>query len=109
LKCGVKVVEYRKTQLHGKVAVVDDDWATVGSSNWDGLSLFVNQEANIVVKNREFTEALRQHIEQAVAEGVAIRQEDFANIPWYVRACYGAAYLFYKNVLRVITLGKYTE
>ncbi|WP_236422640.1 phospholipase D-like domain-containing protein, partial [Escherichia coli] len=36
---GVRVVEYRKTQLHAKVAVVDDDWATVGSSNCDGLSL----------------------------------------------------------------------
>ncbi|HEV7856591.1 MAG TPA: phospholipase D-like domain-containing protein, partial [Herminiimonas sp.] len=30
---GVKIVEYRKTHLHGKVAVVDDQWATVGSSN----------------------------------------------------------------------------
>jgi cardiolipin synthase len=109
LKCGVKVVEYRKTQLHGKVAVVDDEWATVGSSNWDGFSLFVNQEANIVVKDREFAQALRAHIEQAVAEGVTIRLEDYASIPWYKRACYGAAYLFYKNVLRVITLGKYAE
>ena len=26
LKSGVKVVEYRKTQLHGKVAVIDDEW-----------------------------------------------------------------------------------
>ncbi|MBC7413600.1 MAG: cardiolipin synthase B, partial [Herminiimonas sp.] len=50
MKAGVKVVEYRKTQLHAKVAVVDDGWATVGSSNYDGLSLFVNQEANIVVR-----------------------------------------------------------
>ncbi|MGN6701878.1 MAG: phospholipase D-like domain-containing protein, partial [Burkholderiaceae bacterium] len=45
LKHGVKLVEYRHTQLHGKVALIDDEWATVGSSNCDGLSLFVNQEA----------------------------------------------------------------
>ncbi len=49
---GIQVVEYRKTQLHAKIAVVDDDWATVGSSNCDGLSLFLNQEANIVVQKR---------------------------------------------------------
>jgi cardiolipin synthase len=109
LKSGVKVVEYRKTQLHGKVATIDDDWATVGSSNWDGFSLLINQEANIVVRDREFTQALRRHIEQAVADGVTVRLEDYANIPWYERAWYGAASLLYKGVLRVITLGKYTE
>lgn len=109
LKAGVKVVEYRKTQLHGKVAVVDDEWATVGSSNWDGFSLFVNQEANVVIKDQKFARALRMHIEQAVAEGVTIRLEDYANIPWYKRAGHGAAYLFYKGVLRIITLGRYTE
>jgi cardiolipin synthase len=109
LKCGVKVVEYRKTQLHGKVAVVDDDWATVGSSNWDGFSLLVNQEANVVVRDRQFANALRRHIEQAVADGEAVRSEDYANIPWYERAWYGAAYLLYKGFLRIITAGKYTE
>lgn len=109
LKSGVKVVEYRRTQLHGKVAVIDDEWATVGSSNWDGLSLFVNQEANVVIKDRAFARALRNHIERAVAEGVTVQIEDYANIPWYRRAWYGAAYLVYKCILRIITLGKYTE
>jgi cardiolipin synthase len=53
----MRIVEYRKTQLHAKVAVVDDDWATVGSSNCDGLSLFVNQEANVVVRDAAFARA----------------------------------------------------
>lgn len=109
LKSGVRVVEYRKTQLHGKVAVIDDEWATVGSSNWDGLSLFVNHEANLVVKDTNFSRNLREKIEQAVAAGVTVRLEDYANIPWYERAWYGAAYLLYKGILRVITLGRYTE
>ena len=109
LKSGVRVVEYRKTQLHGKVAVIDDDWATVGSSNWDGFSLFVNQEANVVVRDAAFAHDLRQHIERAIAEGVTIRMEDYANIPWYKRAWHGAAYLFYKSVLRLITRGRGTE
>ncbi len=109
LKSGVKVVEYRKTQLHGKVAVVDDEWATVGSSNWDGLSLLINQEANVVVKDHDFAQALRKHIERAVQEGVPVRMEDYVNIPWYERAWYGAAYILYKAILRIFTLGRYTE
>ncbi len=109
LKSGVKVVEYRKTQLHGKVAVIDDEWATVGSSNCDGLSLFVNQEANIVAKDADFARDLRAHIERGVAEGIPVRSEDFANIAWYKRLWYGAAYLLYKSILRIITSGKYNE
>lgn len=109
LKSGVKVVEYRKTQLHGKVAVIDDEWATVGSSNWDGLSLFVNQEANVVVRGAEFAQSLREHIENAVRDGVVVRLEDYVNIPWYERAWYGAAYWLYKGILSIVTLGRYTE
>jgi cardiolipin synthase A/B len=109
LKAGVKIVEYRKTQLHGKVAVVDDDWATVGSSNYDGLSLFVNQEANIIIRDEKFSRALREHIERAVAEGIVIDPLEFANVPWYKRMWYGGAYLFYRSVLWLLTIGKYTD
>jgi cardiolipin synthase len=109
LKSGVKVVEYRKTQLHGKVAVVDEEWSTVGSSNWDGLSLLVNQEANIVVQDRGFSQLLRDHIRRAVADGVPVRLEDYANKPWYKRMLYGAAYVFYRTVLRAIASGRYDE
>jgi cardiolipin synthase len=108
LEHGVKIYEYQKTQLHGKVAVVDDDWATVGSSNYDGFSLFVNQEANIVVKDAPFAHALREHIRHGVDDAVRINPEEFRNTPWYRRAWYGTAFLIYRAMLRVITMGKYT-
>lgn len=109
LKAGVNVVEYRKTQLHAKVAVVDDTWATVGSSNCDGLSLFVNQEANVVVRDAAFSNQLRQAIEHATADGVVIDARQFGHVHWYRRAWYGAAYFLYQGVMRIITLGKYSE
>ena len=109
LEAGVKVVEYRKTQLHGKVAVVDEEWATVGSSNWDGLSLLVNQEANVVVRDRGVAQQLRMHVMHAVADGVPVMLQDYANKPWYKRMLYGAAYVFYRSVLRAIASGRYDE
>jgi cardiolipin synthase len=108
LKSGVNVVEYRKTQLHGKVAVIDDEWATVGSSNCDGLSLFLNQEANVVVKDATFAAQLRVYIEAAVADGIVVKLEDYVHIPWYRRAWYEAAYLVYQGLMRVVTLGHYS-
>ena len=108
LEHGVKIYEYQKTQLHGKVAVVDDEWATVGSSNYDGFSLFVNQEANIVVKNAEFAQALRDHIRHGVMDAVPVHAEEFRNTPWHRRAWYGTAFLLYRGLMRVITMGRYT-
>ncbi|GGC81335.1 cardiolipin synthase ClsB [Undibacterium terreum] len=107
MKYGVKIVEYRKTQLHAKVAVVDEEWATVGSSNFDGLSLFVNQEANVVIRDAAFSQELTTHLEQGIADGVLIAAEDYNNKPWYKRAWYGTAYLIYRSVMRIATLGGY--
>jgi cardiolipin synthase len=105
LAAGVKVYEYRKTQLHAKVAVVDDDWSTVGSSNCDGLSLFLNQEANIVVKDVEFAAKMRAHILRGIADGTPICQEEFDNVGWIRRAGYDTAYFFYRMAMRVFAIG----
>ena len=51
--------EYCERPLHGKVAVVDDEWATVGSSNLDPLSLSLNLEANVIMRDRAFADCLR--------------------------------------------------
>ena len=107
LDAGVKLVEYRHTQLHAKVAVADGDWATVGSSNIDGLSLFLNKEANVVIRDVQFAKALRVHIEQGVAQGVAVDRAAYAGIPWFKRVWYGAAFLLYQTIIRVVTWSKY--
>lgn len=64
---GVRIFEYTPAFLHAKVAVVDDDWSTVGSSNIDPLSLLLNLEANIVVRDTDFAAALRARFEAALA------------------------------------------
>jgi cardiolipin synthase len=105
LAAGVKVYEYRKTQLHAKVAVIDDDWSTVGSSNCDGLSLFLNQEANIVVKDAGFAADMREHILRGIADGVPICMEEFEHVGWFRRAGYGTAYFLYKMTMRIFAIG----
>ncbi|MCL1886322.1 MAG: phospholipase D-like domain-containing protein [Betaproteobacteria bacterium] len=107
LKSGVRVYEYRKTQLHGKVAAIDDAWATVGSSNCDGLSLFINHEANVIVGDTQFVATLHAHILNGVAEAEEIRLEDFERLPGYLRFWYGTAHLIYRSIMRVVTWGDY--
>lgn len=66
LAAGVRVFEYTPAFLHAKVALVDDDWATVGSSNIDPLSLLLNLEANVVVHDAEFNADLARRFDAAL-------------------------------------------
>jgi cardiolipin synthase len=67
-KAGVRIFEYRDRPLHGKVAIIDDEWATIGSSNLDPLSLGLNLEANVVIRDRAFNEQLAQRLEHLMRD-----------------------------------------
>ena len=62
LPAGVRILEYCRRPLHGKVAVVDGRWSTVGSSNLDPLSLWLNLEANVLVEDEHFATCLRDRL-----------------------------------------------
>jgi cardiolipin synthase len=62
LRAGVRIYEYCDRPLHGKVALVDDEWSTVGSSNLDPLSLSLNLEANVIIRDRAFNEHLHSRL-----------------------------------------------
>jgi cardiolipin synthase len=70
---GIRVFEYTPAFLHAKVAVVDEDWATVGSSNIDPLSLLLNLEANAVVRDGDFARELVAQLDQAFAASVEVK------------------------------------
>ncbi|MDP3812059.1 MAG: cardiolipin synthase ClsB [Hydrogenophaga sp.] len=68
IRADVRVFEYNERPLHGKVAVVDDIRATVGSSNLDPTSLSLNLEANVVVRDAAFARHLRERIDHLMAQ-----------------------------------------
>ncbi len=68
VRAGVRIHEYCERPLHGKVAVIDDEWATVGSSNLDPISLGLNLEANLFVMDRAFASQLRERLDVLIME-----------------------------------------
>ena len=69
LEAGVAIQEYHRSFLHAKVAVVDDHWATVGSSNIDPYSLLMAREANVFVRDPYFADQLRQELLTMIGDG----------------------------------------
>lgn len=66
LSAGVEIHEYAQSYLHAKVAVVDRQWATVGSSNLDPLSLLLAHEANVVIVDHAFAVELHDRLESVM-------------------------------------------
>jgi cardiolipin synthase len=49
LEAGAHIYEMRDAVLHAKLAVVDDTWSVIGSSNLDRRSVVFNNEADAVI------------------------------------------------------------
>jgi cardiolipin synthase len=86
LGAGMRVFEYRSSFLHAKVAVIDQQWATVGSSNIDPFSLLLAKEANVVVRDTRFAEQLRRSLGQAMDDGATeLHPQLWQQLPWHAR------------------------
>ncbi len=94
LNAGVEIYEYHKSFMHAKVAVIDNNWATVGSSNIDPFSMLLGREANVVVEDYGFAQQLKQSLMRAVAQGATqVVRERWKNLALAQRIliwiCYG--------------------
>ncbi len=90
---GIEIYEYSRSFLHAKVGVVDDAWATVGSSNIDPFSLLLAREANLVVRDQHFACELRARIEEAIEhDSVPILAEHRSKNGLFARAIHALSY-----------------
>ena len=93
LSSGVAIQEYHQSFLHAKVAVVDDDWATVGSSNIDPYSLLMAREANVFVRDPDFSNQLRGELLRMIEEGARrVRPQHWALRPRLYKGLVWMAY-----------------
>jgi cardiolipin synthase A/B len=72
LSGGVRIYEYCERPFHGKVALVDDEWSTAGSSNLDPLSLALNLEANVLIRDRGFNAELYRRLEHMMTHACRV-------------------------------------
>jgi len=54
--------KYRPIYVHAKIAVIDDEWGTVGSANLNGRGMAGDSEINVTTTDRASLEALRLHL-----------------------------------------------
>jgi cardiolipin synthase A/B len=66
LRNNIELYEYQPTILHGKIAVCDSEWLTIGSYNVNNISAYASIELNINVKDPRFTKHVEETIRQII-------------------------------------------
>jgi len=64
---GVKFYRYEPGFLHQKVILIDDDFAAVGTANFDNRSIRLNFELMVLLANREFAAEVAKMLENDLA------------------------------------------
>jgi len=86
LDAGIEIHEYAPSALHAKVAVIDQRWATVGSTNLDPLSMLLAREANVMTTDRRFSALLHRCLDDIlVRAGQQLDAQTLGKRPWLQR------------------------
>jgi len=79
LENGIEIYELQDNILHAKYMIVDDIWATIGSTNFLDRSFFCNIEANIEVLDENFANALKKIFLKDLEHSKIITLENWKN------------------------------
>jgi cardiolipin synthase len=106
LAANISIYEYPSGLLHAKAMVVDRRWATLGSSNCDHLSFFLNHEANFVVRNHPVVKEIRWKIEdQALEKGIKVDSDLYAKRPLLAKLFNWISYVFVRLLFIFLVIG----
>ena len=83
-EAGVKVYEYVPRVLHAKTVLIDD-WATVGSSNFNRRSLLRDLEVDIVLSKPESIMSMESQFLLDIAQSNRISRLKWERRPWLLR------------------------
>lgn len=84
-RAGVKVYLYEPGFMHQKVALVDRDFAAVGTANFDNRSFRLNFEATVVACDAPFCDSVEAMLEADFTRATRITQEDLEAKPFLFR------------------------
>ena len=86
LEAGAELYEYQPTMYHCKVLVVDGQWVSVGSTNFDNRSFRLNDEANLNVHDAGFAARQVADFEGDLKHSRRVTLEEWQNRPWTEKA-----------------------
>jgi cardiolipin synthase len=92
-KIGAKVYWYQKGFLHQKVVIVDDDYATIGTANFDNRSFRLNFEITVVIADGAFNNEVARMLDNDFQNGSLVTDAEIKDKGYFFRFAVRAARL----------------
>lgn len=81
LRAGIKVYFYEPGMLHSKVIIIDDDFTTVGSTNFDFRSFEHNFEGNLFIYSNDFNTRMKEIFMRDLSDSTRVLPYDWDHRP----------------------------
>ena len=94
LRAGVKIYLYEKGMLHSKAIIVDDEFVTIGSTNFDFRSFEHNFEANMLLYSKDFNARLKELFFRDQRDCHRMTSAEWRRRPWTEKALESVMRLF---------------
>ena len=85
LEAGVRAYEWQPSTLHAKTFVVDGEWSTIGSMNFDNRSMALNDESTLMVLDRTVGQQMDRIFLDDLRHADEIVLAAFRQRPWFAR------------------------
>ena len=94
LRAGIKIYLYEKGMLHSKAIIVDDEFVTIGSTNFDFRSFEHNFEANMLLYSKDFNARIKELFLRDQRDCHRMTSAEWRRRPWRVKAIESVMRLF---------------
>ena len=85
LRAGIRVYEYQPAMMHAKTFIVDGQWGSIGSMNFDNRSLAFNNESNLVFLDTRLGAQMDSTFMDDLTRSKEMTLAEFQRRPWYHR------------------------
>ncbi len=102
----VRIFEWKPSVLHGKIAVMDDYWTTVGSFNINFLSAFESIELNLEIVDEKLNQNLRDTLDGIIKNECVEVDSELHNKSrtFFKKLSNRWSYFIFRNSMRLLFL-----
>ncbi len=93
LRAGGKVYQYTNGFIHAKTLLIDDEWASVGTANFDNRSLHLNFEVTCLIESPDVQAELERQFLRDLEVSIRLDPTVFARRPYISKMAENASRL----------------
>lgn len=100
----INIYEWGDSIVHGKLALIDNNWVTLGSYNHNFISRFGNHELNIEIDDTKFANLVQCEVDKIKNKSIFITKANWENQNKLLNKILETFSFIFANILTIISM-----